>query len=232
MAAPSDAPCQAWATWAQVREVCPLPEGTDELDAWIQAAILAAITRSLWAKTCKRFGTCTATVRPVPCCVHRRRLCACGKYPYILLGDEPIAGVSEVLIDGDVLAGSAYRVDDFERLVRLDGDGWPTCNDLSLDSTEDGTFEVTFTYGAAIPAEGVLLASLLACSWASDIMAGDCEVPANATNISREGVTIEIQPPTLTTGVTLLDQWLASFECGSGGMFDPGGYRQFVKADT
>lgn len=229
MAAPESAPCEAWVTWDQVLDVCP---DLTVAEAWMRAAILAAITRELWIKTCRQYGRCEATVRPVPCCRHGRTFCSCGSYAYVQLSQEAVAGVSEVVIDGAVLSTDAYRIDDFERLVRIDGSTWPRCNDLSLDSTEAGTFEVTFTFGAAVPAEGVLAAALLACKWAESITAGDCEVPANTTAVDREGVHIEIRPPTLSTGNVLVDEWLQSFDCARGGIFDAGARRRFVRADT
>jgi hypothetical protein len=231
VAAPENAPCDPWLDWTKVEDVCA-DHAASIAETWMQDAILAAITRELWTKTCRQFGVCSAVVRPVPCCVHYRRFCTCARYLYLELSREPVASVSEVLIDGDVLAASAYRVDDYNRLVRVDGDIWPRCNDLELATTEDRTFSVAFTFGAEVPAEGVLAAALLACKWAESIGLGDCEVPVNATSVDREGVHIEIRPPTLSTGNLLVDEWLQSFDCGRGGIFDPGARRRFVRAGT
>lgn len=228
---PDSAPCDQWTTWDFVESACspPVLPGDETTQELIQQMILAAVSRELWTKTCEQYGVCSATVRPLPCCQHRRGRCSCGTYRYLELSDEPVASVEEVLIDGAVLDPSAYRVDEFARLVRIDGQSWPTCNDLGADSGDAGTFEVTFSFGVPIPAEGALAAALLACKWADGIATGDCEVPANTTSVNREGVTIELHPPTLSTGNVLVDEWLNGFQCGHEGIFDPGGVRRFAR---
>lgn len=217
--------CADWITWAQV-----VAFGCDAtVDATIQDLILSAVSNRLYDASCRQYGLCEATARPVPCCRHRRTFCSCGLYPYITLGRDPIVEITSVLIDGVALAPSAYRVDDFERLVRLDGDRWPFCNDLSVADDAAGAFTVSWTYGLAVPPEGVIAACLLACSYAHEI-ADTCGPPQNADQINREGVTIILNSKS-KTGIKFVDDWIDSFNCG-GAIFDPGHQRTLLRTDT
>lgn len=116
--------------------------------------------------------------------------CSCSKVSEVQL-PYPVASVTEVKVDGVVLAPSAYRVDDWRLLVRLDGQDWPRCNDLNLDDTEEGTWSVTASYGLAVPLHGQMAAGQLATQIVKRCMgASDCLLPETwVTQISRQGVT-------------------------------------------
>lgn len=239
MTAPGTGSCADWITWDDLPcdvdlSVLPGDEAT-----W-QALILSSVTNILWERSCRQFGPCQVTVRPVTCCRHRvggnyyrsAGYCSCGLYTYALLGREPIATVDEVKINGAVLAADNYRVDEYDRLVRTDGSIWPACQDLALDPTEPGTWSVKFTYGLAVPPEAKLVAGLLACKWAREL-AESCAPPSNATSVAREGVTIQLAPPKPgeSFGNTIVDAWVSQFHC-SGRIFDPAFVRDYVRADT
>lgn len=229
MTAPTSGPCSPWLTWDEVSAYCDPPNTAPAL----QDGILAGVTRRLWERSCRQFGVCSTTARPVWCCSqHRRPFCGCGLYPVVDLGDDPVIAVSSVKIDGATLAPSAYRVDEWRWLVRVDGDTWPACNDLSVATTESGTFEVTWTHGLQVPDDGLMAAALYVCKWATDLATGDCEVPVNATSVDREGVHIVIEPPAGSSGVAFVEAWLANFQCGHGGIFDPGARREIVRTGT
>lgn len=51
--------------------------------------------------------------------------------PAVLALPGPVQSVSQVLIDGQVVPPSAYRVADKRYLVRTDGDVWPKCQDMN-----------------------------------------------------------------------------------------------------
>ena len=67
--------------------------------------------------------------------------CSCSEVSEVRL-PAPVYDITEVVIDGAVLAASAYRLDNNRILVRTDGQRWPRCNDLSEDSGP-GTWSVT-----------------------------------------------------------------------------------------
>jgi len=119
--------------------------------------------------------------------------CSCSsvssaKLPY------PVAEITEVLVDGVALDPSAYRVDNFSLLVRLDGEDWPLCNDLNLADTEVGTWSVTATYGKQVPTLGSLAVGQLAseifkaCPGGGE---GDSCIPVGIVQrIQRQGVEV------------------------------------------
>ena len=102
----------------------------------------------------------------------------------------PVASIVSVKVDGVTLPSSAHRVDNFNLLVRLDGEEWPRCNDLNLEDTEVGTWSVTAAYGQAVPELGKLAAGQLAVEIAKRcVNASGCLIPAGSVQeVTRQGV--------------------------------------------
>lgn len=174
----------------------------------------------MWAATGRRYGICTNVVRP---CGNDRRCGECGSYnffngwmrPFILDGlwrnclcgcpcdckphcQIKLAGwvdsVTEVLIDGVILAASAWRVDDNQWLVRTDGECWPTCQDYNVDVPAAGTLQVTYGRGEPIPLAVLDAAAVLACEFAKSCgdLAGSCRLPGRLQTLTRQGVTVSM----------------------------------------
>lgn len=59
--------------------------------------------------------------------------CSCTSLSEVIL-PGPVGGIESVVIDGVPLDPNAYRVDNGNRLVRLDGDTWPVCQDMTEPS--------------------------------------------------------------------------------------------------
>jgi hypothetical protein len=126
---------------------------------------------------------------------------ACGCHPldYVLLSGYPVREITEVKIDGVVVNPATYRLDDRRYLVRmrdpLDPDTplfWPACQLMDLNDDQDGTFSVTYRYGQDPPVSGTRAAAALACQLHRACEGGgDCEIPANAVRVTRQGVTID-----------------------------------------
>jgi hypothetical protein len=116
--------------------------------------------------------------------------CSCSRVSEVQL-PYPVANVTQVKIDGVVLDPSAYRVDDWRLLVRLDGEDWPRCNDLNLDDNQVGTWSVTAAYGQEVPHLGQLAAGELASEVArACVNAKGCRLPASTVqSVTRQGVT-------------------------------------------
>lgn len=116
--------------------------------------------------------------------------CSCSHVSEVRL-PYPVASITEVKVDGVILPSTSYRVDNFNLLVRLDGEDWPTCNDLNLDDTEPGTWSVTAEYGQEVPELGQLAAGQLAVEIAKRCVgAGGCLLPAGTVQqVTRQGVT-------------------------------------------
>lgn len=116
--------------------------------------------------------------------------CSCTSLSEALL-PSPVASIVQVKLNGVVLAASGYRVDDFRKLVRLGGFTWPTCQDLTLADTQPNTWSVTLQVGQAVPAIGALAVGELACEIMKSCLGEVCAIPRNATNVTRQGITID-----------------------------------------
>ncbi len=116
--------------------------------------------------------------------------CSCSRVSEVRL-PYPVNSVTEVKVDGAVLPSSAYRIDNFNLLVRLDGEEWPRCNDLNLEDTEVGTWSVTALYGDDVPELGKLAAGQLAVEIAKRcVNASGCLIPQGTVQQrTRQGVT-------------------------------------------
>lgn len=158
-----------------------------------------ALIGGLWYNlTC---GTCTSG-------------CSCSEVSEVRL-PAPVYDITEVVIDGVVLAASAYRLDNNRILVRTDGGRWPWCNDLSIDSGE-GAWSVTARYGEPLPEGAELAMGQLACEIAKAADGGDCKLPAGLQQLVRQGVTISY--PDVgelfrqgRTGLYLVDMFVATW---------------------
>ena len=117
--------------------------------------------------------------------------CSCAELSEAWL-PGPVNTIIQVKLDGTILvSGSDYRVDDFHKLVRLGGGRWPICQNLTLPDTEAGTWSVRFLFGEAVPVIGRYAVGELACEIARSCTGQTCVLPANATQISRQGITID-----------------------------------------
>lgn len=183
----------------------------------IDNAKLAA-SQLMWSLTGRQFGCCTVTVRPCrkkcenPCgmwqggfpwipvmletgewtnrsCDCQGDSCSCTKLSEVNL-PTPVCSVSEVKIDGVVVDPTTYRVDNFQKLVRLGADVWPECNDLTKPDTEVGTWSVTLTYGKPVPPLVILGANEFACEIIKSCIGQPCKLPQRLSSITRQGVSM------------------------------------------
>lgn len=141
--------------------------------------------------------------------------CSCGPLQEVLLVG-PVGGIAKVTVNGVELTASAYRVDNGNRLVRLDGGTWPVCQDMgaSLDDIDAQTFGVSYYMGMGPDELSSYAAGVLAVEYAKACN-GDkrCALPAGVTQITRQGVTMEVQAglfPNGYTGIQVVDAWLYS----------------------
>lgn len=215
-----------------------------------QAYALGFATFVVWAATGRRYGLCPVTVRPckptqeplylafpvqpswglwvssgasladavapVGCCAGA---CACNDQSIVLPG--PVGAVTAVTIDGVVLDPAAYRLYG-SRLIRQDGDAWPTTQNLAAPAGDDSTWSVAYTRGEVIPPAVLAAAGVYACEVARSRGSGNCFLPNRVQSVTRQGVNIEFvdQADYLEkgrTGVAEVDQILA--------LDNPGGLR-------
>jgi hypothetical protein len=135
----------------------------------------------------------------------------CGNSACAVVLRGPVASVDEVLVDGEVVPASAYRVDVSRGawlLVRIDGECWPMCQNFTAEPDEVGSFEITYGQGTALPVSLQVAVALLACEYAKHLSGGACALPARMTRLSRQGVEVEVAPPDTaagTTGIKMVD---------------------------
>lgn len=238
-------PCSAWTTEDDVAACCSGVEiGSDTSvleDAVTQASeVLFELSGRLYA------GSCQQTVRPcrtkAGCGVQvlsrghvihwgghgwlwdEGSACGCRPLHRVLLGGYPVREIVEVLIDGVAVDPDTYRLDGHRWLVRMNdpdtGEAltWPSCQNLARESTEDGTFAVTFLHGVDPPMSGRLAAQQLACEVYKACAGTDCALPQGTTRVARQGIVIErlafsawgLQDGIWRTGLTLVDAFLNS----------------------
>jgi hypothetical protein len=153
----------------------------------------------------------------------------CGAISSVPLAGYPVRAITEVKIGGDVLAeldddgNPNYRLDGRRRLVRMDDPAsgeprlWPACQNMSLDDTQAGTFSITYTWGADVPALGRLAAAQMARELWVSLNGGTCKLPSKATKVVRAGITIERVTAIAdalragSTGIPLVDTFIATY---------------------
>lgn len=122
--------------------------------------------------------------------------CSCTELQEVRLPDNVIT-IDEVKVDGVVLDPSAYRVDNFRILVRIDGGTWPICNELNNADTEVGTWSITATYGKAVPQLGQIAVGELMCEFVNLLTDnGKCKLPMPTQSLVRQGITMNFLDPT------------------------------------
>lgn len=196
----------------------------------------------LWRATGRVFGLCAQTYRPCArscfdggsglptpyrfggswynlSCASCAGSCSCRDISEIWLpGTYAVTGL---VIDGAPLdPESEVLVYDHSRIVRADGQQWPTCQDLSLPSDavsgQAGTWEITILSGSPVPAGGELMAGILACELAKACIEDDsCRLPKRVQTITRQGITVGFQDafenlPDMLTGLWEVDAWITS----------------------
>lgn len=169
--------------------------------------IVALASYLLWAATGKVYGPCPVSV--LPCnestcgaCHNPLRSCGCASVPEIRL-DGPVYSIVEVVIDGVPLPDTSYRVDDYEWLVRLDGESWPT----NADPLDPDGFRVDYLLGVAPPDGAGSAVGELACEIAKARCGHEsCRLPSNIRSYTRQGVTVSFVPGGF--GLFMVDKWI------------------------
>lgn len=130
----------------------------------------------------------------------------------------PIVSITEVLVDGEVLDPSAYDVEGFRRVRRLDGERWPCWQDLARPTTETDTWSIEYVYGRVPGPDGLGAARIMAAMWGRFLCGGDetC-LPEPLQHIAREGVDMTfvdaqqfIEDGVARVGILPVDLWLNS----------------------
>lgn len=119
--------------------------------------------------------------------------CSCVGLDETLL-PGPVVEITEVKLDGVVLTKNVdYRIDDYRKLVRLNGVLWPFCQNMNLADTEVGTWSVTANYGEIVPVLGRMAVGELATEIVKFLVCDNtCALPQGVVDVSRQGVSMTI----------------------------------------
>lgn len=143
--------------------------------------------------------------------------CSCTRTETLRLWHSNVNAVTEVVIDGVTLDPANYRLARDRRgwkLLRLDGEAWPACQDDNVANGELGSWSISYRFGIPVPAAGQLATGELACEIAKAICGDDqCALPARVRSISRAGAQIAFVDPMDfladgRTGLYLVDLWI------------------------
>lgn len=124
----------------------------------------------------------------------------------------PIQEIVEVVIAGDVLDPSEYRLEG-DLLYRV-GTNWPT-QDLTRPLDEQGTWSVTYMRGNPPPPGSAKLVGLLAKEFLAACTGGKCRLPRRVKSVTRQGVSYDMVDPVDIykdgkTGIPEVDLWLSA----------------------
>lgn len=232
MPTPQHMPCTPWTE--PVRLCCddvedvsvPCAPGEDVPAEykWTDEELIKMASSILFERTGRRFpGECEVSLRPCNPCRSCGHGCGC-RYEFIpLAGVYPVIEVSEVIIDGVVVPPANYRVDEYTRLVRTDGEHWPRWQDLNADlaDTTERTFGITYKIGRAVPESLQYAAALLTCELKRACNGQGCRLPDRVRSVVRDGVSYDIVNPEDMAnggsfGVPLIDTILQDYVLADG----------------
>ena len=141
----------------------------------------------------------------------------CSKKCHLPCIDLPatVNDIVEIWVDGVLLPDTAYKIEAFRRVCRIDGEGWPCTNDLSGEPGDPGVWTITYSYGKPVPTEGRIAASIFACEIAKNRCGADNCLPQRLKQITRQDVTMSFADPLEfiakgETGIYEVDIWLNS----------------------
>jgi len=226
---PFDRMCSDWISADDLP--CDLSTASE---AQIDLAIEQA-TVWLFDATCQQYpGTCTSTLRPMP----GVSTCAPAKRPYspdaIDLSEwvtGPVTAIVQVEVSGSVVDADNYALMNDRWFVPQRPVGsdpalipWPL-QDYEYPDGGERSWTITVEHGEHPPAPLKMAATELACQLLRRSVGEECDLPDNATSVSRGGVTVSLQARAEgKIGLPLIDAQVERYGCAqtrTRRMYDP-----------
>lgn len=211
--------CEPWLT---IADVCT--PGDESASPQVVRAAIASAQAWLFDATCAQFtGVCTSVLRPtlprgewVDDCDDRSLRWRIDLSPWVT---GPVLSIESIAVEGVEVANTDdvdYRLADGRWLIAHEGGAlrpWPRQR-LDRPVGAEGTWSVTVTHGRAVPPHVLDAAADLARQLVAKCTGGECLLPDNATSVSRDGVTVELNVPADgQTGLPLVDTVAAMYRC-------------------
>jgi len=204
--------CSPWLTRA---DVCD--PNTDVSPRLADSAIQSA-SAWLYDSTCGAFpGRCSSRLRPSgPVPARCRTDAELHRIDLTTWIGGPIRSIEAVTVDGVEVDADGYRLVNARWLVaHRDGPLWPwPTQDEFADDGDPGTWSVDVVHGEDPPPHLLDAAADLAKQLIAKCLGGECDLPDNATSISKDGMSIQLAVPTKgETGLPLVDSIVAMYPC-------------------
>lgn len=203
---------------------CDIPADVDLLaSASAQAGV---VLRTLSGN---RVGTCTDVVRPLSECGTCRGFCTCGSGDRVRLlsWSGPVTAVTEVKVDGAVIADDNYRFyPSGQILYRVPPEVWPWKDTKWADCGDPETMCVSVVIGHEPDAWALAVHAELTCELVKACNnPSKCRLPKNATQVVGQGVSITLTPDQLKDFIPAVAGWVAAVNPDSaqrpGSVFNP-----------
>jgi hypothetical protein len=127
--------------------------------------------------------------------------CSCERLCEIVM-PGPVAQITAAEMDGIGLDPGLFRVDNGNRIVRQDGQCFPSCQRLDCALGEVCTFGITYVPGIVPDAAGLWAAGVLACEFARACSGAKCRLPTGVTTIARQGLSMNLSAAMFPDGMT------------------------------
>jgi hypothetical protein len=201
-------------------------DGWDAVEPELQERAETLAWATLRALSGGRLGACPVTMRPclsAPCevccdwwngwmrptvvagewvnCACGSPECSCEQMCEIVT-PGPIAALLAVTLDGAEVPLDAFRVDNGNRIVRQDGECWPSCQNMGAALGEAGTLGISYVPGIVPDEAGLWAAGVLACEFSKACTGAKCRLPSSVTSIARQGVSFTMSGGMFENGMT------------------------------
>jgi hypothetical protein len=127
--------------------------------------------------------------------------CSCTPMCEIVM-PGPVAALISVELGGVDLELTDFRVDNGNRIVRMDGECWPSCQNLGAPLGDPDTLGITYIPGIIPDGAGLWAAGVLACEFSKACTGGKCRLPASVTAVARQGVSFSMSTGMFADGMT------------------------------
>lgn len=132
--------------------------------------------------------------------------CGCSSISEVIL-PAPVGSIERVVVSGEVIEPSRYRVDDGYRLVSTDPElRWPVRQNIAAGPDDPGAFSISLYQGAAPNDQTRYAAGMLAAEFFKACLGEKCSLPRKARTVARSnGTTYDIKSSLFEGGMTGID---------------------------